>query len=289
MRVLKHTLFISPTSLLLALLFAPQVQAETIDCVIITSLPYTISSSGVYCLTGNLGTAISTGNAITIDSNNVTIDLNGWRLGGLAAGDSTNTIGIYATQRKNITIRNGTIRGFKRAIFLQDFIPHTTSQGHLVEDIRAEQNTTSGIEVYGQGSITRRNQVVATGRPTVTNAYGISVTGPGCRVLDNDITETRSGIGQAAGVVMKYADGGMIRNNRISGVSSGNDTGSWGVIVDNSDRVVVRGNDISDPGDLGLTITLGTGGIYMDNLVSGATTNAYSGTATAAGSTNYSD
>lgn len=289
MRALKHILFLSRTSLLLALLFTPQVQAETVDCTAITSLPYTISSSGVYCLTGNLSTAISSGNAITIDTNNVTIDLNGWRLGGLAAGDSTATNGIYATQRKNITIRNGTIRGFKRAIFLQDFIPHTTSQGHLVEDIRAEQNTTTGIEVLGQGSITRRNQIVATGRPTVTGAFGISVAGPGSRVLDNDVTETRSGIGAAAGLMMKYADGGMVRNNRVSGVSSGNDTGSWGILVDNSDRVVVRGNDISDPGNLGLTITLGTGGIYMDNLVSGATVNAYSGTATAAGSTNYSD
>lgn len=276
-------------SLLFMLLFTTQVKAETLDCTAITTLPYTINSSGVYCLTGDLSTAMTSGNAISVNANNVTIDLNGWRLGGLAAGDDTATNGIYATGRKNITIRNGTIRGFKRAIYLHDYNPFPDSQGHLIEDIRAEQNTTSGIEVYGTGSITRRNSIVATGRPTVIGATGISVAGTGNRVLDNDVTETRSGIGSAAGVLVKYADGGMVRNNRVSGVSSGNDTGSWGILVDNTDRVVVRGNDISDPGDLGLTITVGTGGIYMDNLVSGATVNPYSGTATAAGSTNYSD
>ena len=263
--------------------------AETTDCTPISYLPYTITTQGVYCLTGNLNTAIATGNAITVDTNNVIIDLNGWKLGDLAAGPATQANGIYALQRKNITIKNGTIRGFQRGIFLQDYTPHTTSQAHLIEDIRADLNTLSGISVYGQGSIVRRNVVVATGIPSNTSlcgAFGIETAGPGVRVLNNDVSETRAGLCQAAGISVKYADGSMIRDNRVSGVSA--PSGSWGILVSNSDDVVARANDISDPGELGLTITIG-GGIYMDNLVTGASVNPYSGTATSAGGRNYSN
>ena len=151
------------TGLLMGYVFSLPARAETIDCTAITTVPYTINSSGIYCLTGNLGTSISSGNAITIAANNVTLDLNGWRLGGLSAGPTTEARGIYAVFRKNITIRNGTIRGFWKAVSLTDNSPYTTSQGHLVEEIRAEQNTYVGIETKGKGIIVRRCQIVDTG------------------------------------------------------------------------------------------------------------------------------
>ena len=276
------------TGVLLCALGPCSSYAETIECTEISSVPYTISAQGIYCFTSHLVSYISTGNAITVNANNVVIDMNGWKLGGQAAGPSTQATGIYALQRRNITVKNGTVRGFKYGIYLQDYTPHTTSQAHIIEDVRADYNTTEGITVFGRGSIIRNNTLVATGDSSVCGARGINVAGPGIRVLNNDVIETRSGSCQAAGITVKYADGAMVRDNRVSGVSSGNSTGSWGIVVDNSDDAIVRGNDISDPGDLGLTITLGTG-IYMDNLVSGATVNAYSGTGTDAGSRNYSD
>ena len=127
--------------LLYSILALSPAQAETTNCTAITSLPYVVTTQGVYCFTGHLSTSITLGSAITINANNVTIDMNGFKLGGLAAGGGTGATGIYAIQRKNITIRNGIIRGFRLGISLQDITPFTTSQGHVVRGIHADQNT----------------------------------------------------------------------------------------------------------------------------------------------------
>src|SRR5262245_63986860 len=68
-------------------------RAETTNCPPITSVPYLITVPGVYCLTGNISTAMGVGAAIEIATNNVTLDLNGFKLGGLAAGTGTTAAG----------------------------------------------------------------------------------------------------------------------------------------------------------------------------------------------------
>ena len=76
------------------------------------------------------------------------------------------------------------MRGFYGGIWLDDPSPYTTSQGHVIEDIRADQNTYIGMVIYGNGNIIRNNQVVATGGTTLdinVNAFGIAVSGPGRR------------------------------------------------------------------------------------------------------------
>ncbi|MBU4448351.1 MAG: hypothetical protein KKD99_07175, partial [Proteobacteria bacterium] len=57
----------------------------------ITSVPYTISSPGFYYLGGNL-TYSGTGSAISVDADNVTLDLMGFSLTG--AGKSISNCGI---------------------------------------------------------------------------------------------------------------------------------------------------------------------------------------------------
>ena len=277
----REHLFTFGAALMAGFLASPS-YAETTQCTAITSLPTVISSQGVYCLKRNFFPRITSGHAIEINANNVTIDLNGFRLKG-RNGASTEANGIYADQRQNITIKNGIVQGFKNAIYLRDGIPHTTSKNHRIEGVLVQHSSVSGIQVFGYGSIVRGNRVINLGRNGTCGAYGISVAGPSTRVVDNDVSDARSGQCQATGILMKYADGGVIRDNRVDGVSSGNATGSWGIAVDNSDRVVVRGNDIADPGEQGLSYSFATGGIYMDNLVTGATVQAFSGTATDAG------
>ena len=165
---------ITPVLFFLSLffLFPGSIQAETTNCTAITSVPYTITAPGIYCLTGNLETAMTRGHAITIDTNNVVIDLNGRKLGGGSAGPGTGAYGIYSMQRKNITIKNGTIRGFKIGVFLGDSSPYTTSQGHIIEDIRADMNTYVGFWVDGRGNIIRNNQVVDTGQSSRLRIIG---------------------------------------------------------------------------------------------------------------------
>ena len=210
-------------------------RAQTTNCTAITALPAVITVQGVYCFTDHLSTAITVGNAIDIQTNNVTIDLNGFKLGGLAAGLGTGTFGIYAGSRQNITIKNGTIRGFFRGILLGG-----ASQGHVVEDIRADQNTYIGIQVSGAGTIVRSNQVVATGGCTTpcganADANGIIVSGTGPRVLNNDVfTVTKQGTGIARGIVFDSVTGGLAVNNRITEADRGIDyAGSTGKFRDN--------------------------------------------------------
>ena len=106
-RAIAASLFLSASSFA----FLPA-HAETTLCTVLSTFPATISSPGVYCLESDPSLSISTGAAITINANNVTLDLNSHRLGALAAGTATQAIGIYALNHTNITIKNGIVRGF---------------------------------------------------------------------------------------------------------------------------------------------------------------------------------
>ena len=208
--------------LALVLIVAPA-QAETTNCTAITSLPAVITVQGIYCFTGHLNTAITTGDAIDIRTNNVIVDLNGFKLGGLAAGPGTFANGIHASDRQNITIKNGTIRGFFAGIRLQ---APGASQGHVVEDIRADQNTYIGIQVSGAGNIVRNNQVVATGGTTCcganADAFGIRAFGNGPRVINNDVIHTfKQGTGSAEAIRLVTVTGGLAVNNRITEADRG--------------------------------------------------------------------
>jgi parallel beta-helix repeat protein len=271
--------------LFLLILFPGFVQAETTNCTAITSVPYTITVPGIYCLTGNLETAMTSGNAITINVNNVVIDLNGRKLGGGAAGAETIVIGIYADHRKNITIKNGTIRGFKTGVYFDDDSPYTTTQGHVIEDIRADMNTSAGFLLYGRGNIIRNNQVVDTGGSTSSDfAYGISVTGPGNRVLNNDVYETKEqSTATASGIDVSNGDGSVVMNNRIGNQAFGTGN-SFGIRISGSENVIVKSNTISKM-EWGIYIPASITVFYADNLASGCTSPFVGGTA--AGSTNY--
>jgi hypothetical protein len=275
--------------LFLPFLFANFVEAETTNCTAITSLPYTISTQGIYCLTGNLETNMNLGFAIDITTNNVVLDLNGFKIGGLAAGTGTGAYGIHALSRKNITIRNGTVRGFFQGIFLGDSVPYTTSQGHLIEDIRADMNTFIGIEVFGRGNIIRNNQVVNTGGSTLAlSAYGIIADGPGARVLNNDVIETKEqSTGYAWGVYLVIAPGSVVENNRIGNSSLGPGT-SYGIDIFSSTDVLVSNNRVTtmNYGVYYDSTSPASTGKYRDNLTSGCTTPFTAGAATDAGGNN---
>src|SRR5688500_8114044 len=70
----------------------------------IDTLPAVITSQGVWCLRKDLSTAMIAGAAIDIQANNVTIDCNDFKVGGLAAGAATNAYGV-STFALNATLR----------------------------------------------------------------------------------------------------------------------------------------------------------------------------------------
>src|SRR5262245_23323546 len=205
-------------------------RVETTQCTPVTSLPAVITVQGVYCLTGDLNTFMMSGSVIEIATNNVVLDLNGHKIGGLAAGTGTTAIGIRADKRQNIRIKNGTIRGFYGGIALYDREPYDiltlTSQGHVIEDIRADRNTAAGIFATGRGVIVRNNLVIATGGSTAYGpnlpSYAIIVKGPGHRVLNNDIvTVTPTGSGSSYGIYLTNVPDALVARNRITSVQHG--------------------------------------------------------------------
>ena len=101
----------------------------------ISSLPAVIATQGTWCFKGDLATAITSGSAITVNTNNVTIDCNNFKLGGLAAGLGTSTYGIFANNRFNISVRHCNVRGFYVGIFLYD------KKGGAVSVCRAADRT----------------------------------------------------------------------------------------------------------------------------------------------------
>jgi len=203
-------------SIALCLGSASVAAAESYDnCVgFIDSLPATISTQGVWCLRDDLSTSMASGNAITIANNNVTIDCNDFKLGGMAAGDASTAIGIYAQERQNATVRNCNVRGFFVGIYLY------YGAGHLAEDNRLDNNLRYGIAVFGGNSLVQRNRVFDTGgSPASSASYGI---GAEADVIDNTVagvfaTDTNT---HPRGIVV-YGSGSEARGNRVRGLVVG--------------------------------------------------------------------
>jgi hypothetical protein len=78
----------------------------------ISSLPFTINTSGSFYLTKNL--SVSSGDGITIATNQVTLDLNGFSISSSASSPSGSGIALSCTAvggLKDVTILNGHIAG----------------------------------------------------------------------------------------------------------------------------------------------------------------------------------
>jgi parallel beta-helix repeat protein len=175
----------------------------------ISSVPATITTQGVWCLKGDLSTAITTGNAITVNANNVTIDCNDFKIGGLAAGNSSLAKGVFAHIRQNITVRHCNVRGFSTGIYLDG------GAGHLIEDNRLDNNLNMGVGVFGaDNSVVRRNRVYDTGGSSGgLEAYGIYAS---AGIIDNEVRGvfTDATTSSVVGIVAR-GDGNQINGNHV--------------------------------------------------------------------------
>jgi hypothetical protein len=253
-----------------AMALAPPLRAEIADCREIAALPATITNRGVYCLLHNLATAAASGIAITINADDVIIDLNGHKLEG-TAGLATLAIGIGSVDHSNIAIRNGTIRGFVTGIQLTDFTD--VAFGNLVEDIKADRNTNTGIFVGGRGSIVRKNQVLATGgstAPGYDRPTGIAVNAPGGLVSGNLVQGTFSGTDDFWNIHATRSDGATIEGNQIENKTL-SATYDFGIIIPFSHNVLVVNNRFANTHEA-VTYSSGGTGKFRDNLTSGVTT-----------------
>ena len=207
----------------------------------VSSLPATISTQGTWCLDNDLSTAMASGNAITIATNNVTLDCNHFKIGGLAAGVGTATYGIRVLGKLNTTVRNCNIRGFYVGVYFP------TGGGHLVEDNSFDGNTAYGIYVASPGSTIRNNLVIDTGGSTVatTGAWGIYGR-DGVDILDNTITGVApSGTNAHAIGIHTFENGSSsVNGNRVRGLAPVGSGKPFGIATHSLDGGMIRNNDV---------------------------------------------
>lgn len=230
-------------------LFTSPTKAETTLCTEIWTLPAVIATEGVYCLKQNLtstaahdAAASPLEGAISIQSNNVVIDLNGFTLSNEASGAGANLNGIASINLQNIEIRNGTISGFRNGILHAGW----NSSRHLIHNINASDNNESGIKVVGPNHIVRKNRVTNTG-PGDHNveAVGIAVLYGQNSVVSqnivNGVSETQRaiGIGGIFGVALQVSD------NSIFDVKDASE--KYGLLVFSSSQVALAQNHIINP------------------------------------------
>ena len=216
-------------ALLLAIL-PTDAKAETFDTCrgYITALPATITLQGTWCFNKDLATSNPNVVAIDIQTNNVTIDCNGYKLGGQSAGENTQSIGFRSIDHINITIRNCTVRGYQKGIS----ITGNFTSGHVLENNRADFSTRIGIEIEGSGSTVRHNTITETGGGASVNyGRGMSI-GAGVDVMDNLIDGVYRGQVGATGVaygIYSYDSGTVMKENRIRNVTAGSGGSSYGI------------------------------------------------------------
>jgi parallel beta-helix repeat protein len=163
----------------------------------ITTVPYTISSPGFYYLGNNLDHT-GTGFAIFINSNEVTLDLMGFRV--IGPGPSCDK-GIYVTG-ENVEVRNGSVRNFNRGIY-------SAGTSHRLANLKISN---CGLGIYLNSSYGS----IITNCQAYNNTNGITVNGSGV-IIDKNTARGNSSIGIATFVPT------IITNN----VSTGNATGFY--------------------------------------------------------------
>ena len=142
-----------------------------------TSSVYRITAPGSYYLDRTLlGVAGRT--CISIESDNVTLDLNGFSIQGV--GGSLDGIFVNGT-RRNITVRNGTIRGFGGAGIVGVGI-----NGGLFTDVILQGNAGEGMFV-GSECVLTRVQAISNQGDGFSAMGETQVLFQQCLAVDNDV------------------------------------------------------------------------------------------------------
>jgi len=151
----------------------------------ISSVPYTIAESGSYYLCANAQTTSNMFSGITIYADNVTLDLKGFSL----IGDGTAGLhGVFIEgNRKNITIRNGTITNWGG-----NGVDGETATKCRAEDLQVIDNAGSGIRLLGNEQQVRNCVASDNGGSALISISGIAV-GVGSVVTGNTVNGNGTG------------------------------------------------------------------------------------------------
>lgn len=258
-----------PLLILIALL--PQRgSADTTIGTEITSVPYTISTSGAYYIEKNLAYTATSDVAIRIEAIDTVLDLNGFEL--VTSGSANTSTAIRCNHFDRVTVKNGTIRGFQTGVNL-------FSNACTVTNLLVADNFQTGITVVGNNVQILSNHVCGTGGSTaagVTYSVGISLTGSSGTVTDNDVQTTvitDKGSHYADGILITGGSNIVVSNNRVLGIVplTPEFALSNGIAINSSENLVILGNTVISA-HTGFYLPGAASGKYGDNITAGVST-----------------
>jgi len=222
--------------MLVALALVPAIGSAA-PCIPVYGLT-TITWPGTYCLARDIFSPNGTG--IVIRTDNVVLDFAGHKLSTPSNPSATViTTGVDGSLNRNITVRNGTIRGFIDGINLGERVPTNNFGNFVVTNMRIDQAISDqaraiGIFIEGANFTITNN--------TITNVKGIDALGmllhgngpailaPGKIVITGNRIDRVSGIfGDGTGIAL---DGGAmtrVDDNVVTEIAPGS-TPSQGVL-----------------------------------------------------------
>lgn len=226
----------------------------------ISSLPFTINTSGSYYVTQNLD---GIGGGINVSASNVTIDLMGFTLDGNGANDD----GINLTGRSAVEIKNGTIREFGLAGIYNS---NASGDANVVTNVRVIENGSLGTGsshagIHLVGSSNRVERCIAKDN----GGYGIFVGANS--IVDKNIAENSGGAfgiygGQGSTLSNNtaynnegsYGIYGTIGATLVNNTAHSND--GWGIYASGGNTVI--GNTVTNNN---LAVIANQGGLRISN------------------------
>jgi hypothetical protein len=227
---------------------------------------FAISRSGSYYLTGNRTNTATGSYGILVNANDVTIDLNGFTLSGAGIAQ----FGVYAANRTNVSVLNGTVRDFVSV----GIIAPLSGMGHTISKVSVLNNGGVGIGMVAtracrvvdcmvignhggitvsDGTVVAHNRVISNGAvgsgigaggnclisenivtsfdTNAAHVSGISVNGTGSQIVGNTVSYTSDEGIRALGAH-------LIRANHVSYANLATNASSGGIFVGNSSSEV---------------------------------------------------
>lgn len=187
----------------------------------ISALPFTVSAGGHYYVTRNLAT---TGDGITVNADDVVIDLGGFALSG---DGGSGDIGISVTGRDRVTIRHGTIRSFSGGVIL-----NAGCSDCLLEDLAVRNCSNTGVSASITTTLVVTRSVFRNLTCTGNGTHGLSVSTNATGTLGQNVIERCTFIGNTAAGLALSATGNLVLGCRASGnspnyeISPGNRAGA---------------------------------------------------------------
>jgi Right handed beta helix region len=199
--------------------------AQGVTATPITSLPFTIATSGNYYLPANLVFTSPAGAAIVITASEVYLDLNGRTLSS-NVGTGFN-VGVFVFNQIDVTIQNGDIDGFFYGVY---FAPDTKDNNakNVVDNVRFNGDGIGVISVSGQSNWVK-NCIIDGGDIGIYFFADLGGSRASNNILEAQQATERIGAGIA---LVSQSSGGTVFDNNV--VSKGGS--SVGMFMSGTDK-----------------------------------------------------